>query len=463
MSFVAYDIGFLVLFTLFVVKFLHKRRNNLKRQGLMYLYRTRVGINFIEKFSSKYYRILKPMQYVIVACGYLLMGFMLWMLARIVYLYSTSDKFITLTKIPPVLPLVPYLPSIFKVDFLPPFYFTYWILIIAVVALVHEFAHGIFARLNKIKVHSTGFGFLGPFLAAFVEPDERQMQKAKKFPQLAILAAGTFSNILVMLAFMIIIVIFFMMFFVPAGVNFNTYATAAVNVSAITSINGVALNQLSTLNNSIATITAGNLSFFAPGDSVQKAIASKVPYVIMYEDAPAIRAKLKWPITEFGEKKVTSPEQLKEAISNSLPNQIVTITTREDGHDGSYDIKLGERNGKAYLGIGLVEPNNGKIGTFVYKAVSTFKKPFVYYEPRLLGDFAEFIYDLFWWMILINMSVALVNMLPVGMFDGGRFFYLTIWGITGSEKAARNSFKIATWLILASLVWLMVRWALVYY
>ena len=30
---------------------------------------------------------------------------------------------------------------------------------------------------NKVEIKTTGFGFLGPFLAAFVEPDEKQMQK----------------------------------------------------------------------------------------------------------------------------------------------------------------------------------------------------------------------------------------------------------------------------------------------
>jgi len=383
---------------------------------------------------------------------------MLWMIGRIVYLYTVSDAFIQVTKIPPVLPLVPYLPSIFKVDFLPPFYFTYWIVIIGIVAVVHEFAHGIFARLNKIKVHSTGFGFLGPFLAAFVEPDEKHLQKAKKFPQLAILAAGTFANIVTMLVFLVVMVLFFWATFVPAGVNFNTYATAAINVSEISSINGQLPSQVSNLNTSLVTIMVGNMTFLAPGNSIENAIESQVPYVIVYENAPAIKADLKGPIVSFGGTKVTNPEELREAIANAVPNQVVTITTKADGHDSNYDIKLGEKSGKAYLGIGIIEPRTGKITGWIYKATSAVKNPFVYYEARWGGDFSEFVYNLLWWMVLINFSVALVNMLPVGMFDGGRFFYLTVWGITGSEKAGARAFKIATWLILAALVWLMVRW-----
>ncbi len=71
-----------------------------------------------------------------------------------------------------------------------------------------------------------------------------------------------------------------------------------------------------------------------------------------------------------------------------------------------------------------------------------------------------FIKDFLWWIFIINLLVALFNMLPVGILDGGRFFYLTILGITHSEKIAKKSFKIMTQLILLSLIVIMVKWAL---
>ena len=78
-----------------------------------------------------------------------------------------------------------------------------------------------------------------------------------------------------------------------------------------------------------------------------------------------------------------------------------------------------------------------------------------------LGDFGIFIYNLFWWIVLISLSVALTNMLPMGMFDGGRFFMLTVWGITGNKKIAEGAFKWATWIILALVVVLMIKWVLI--
>jgi len=75
MSFISYDITFLVIFTLFVVIFLYKRRHNLKREGLLYLYRTKLGIQFIDWTNKKYGKILEKLQYIVVACGYFLMFF----------------------------------------------------------------------------------------------------------------------------------------------------------------------------------------------------------------------------------------------------------------------------------------------------------------------------------------------------------------------------------------------------
>jgi membrane-associated protease RseP (regulator of RpoE activity) len=63
-----------------------------------------------------------------------------------------------------------------------------------------------------------------------------------------------------------------------------------------------------------------------------------------------------------------------------------------------------------------------------------------------------------WWLAVINFSVALINMWPVGIFDGGRMFMLTVWSITGSEKFAQIAFKVATYVILGALLLLMIGW-----
>ncbi|MFP4112297.1 MAG: M50 family metallopeptidase, partial [Candidatus Woesearchaeota archaeon] len=78
--------------------------------------------------------------------------------------------------------------------------FFYWILCIFIIAIVHEMSHGIVARHYGIRIKSSGFAFLNVILpivpAAFVEPDENQLEKKKLHKQLGVFAAGPFSNII---------------------------------------------------------------------------------------------------------------------------------------------------------------------------------------------------------------------------------------------------------------------------
>ncbi len=470
--FTIYDLTFLVVFTLGVILFLYTHKKNLQRQGLLYLYRTKIGINFIDKFTKKFEKVLYPLQYIIVFSGFTLMFSMLWLLIKFSWSYITSPVIAQAIKIPVVIPLIPYLPEIFKIDFLPSFNFTYWIIVIAIIAIPHEFAHGIFARLNKVKVHSTGFGFLGPFLAAFVEPDEKQMEKLKKFPQMAILASGTFANIIFTIFFGIIMWLFFISAFVPAGVIFNAYATSVIDVSSINSINGINIvssDQIApALNNNISKIISNNSTYFVPSNSLKLAVENSVPRINVFDDSPAYEANLEGAITEINGGKITSYNQLHSVIVSHSSGDVLHIktayqkTVRENEVElKEYDIKLSERNGVAFLGIGRYESSRSGLLGSVYSVISSVKDPFTYYESSL-GVFGWFIYYLLWWTVLISLSVALVNMLPVGIFDGGKFFYLAVWGVTGSENIAKKAFKVSTWFILALIAALMVKWLLLF-
>ena len=162
MSFLMYDIILLIVFSSFIVWFLYTKRKNLKREGILYLYKTSWGIKLINYVGTKYKRTLKVLSYISIGIGYILMIGIIYLFAQIIYLYAAFPGIVRAIKIPPIMPLIPYLPSIFKLDFLPPFYFTYWIVILAIIAVTHEFAHGIFAKRYNIGIKSTGFGFLGP-------------------------------------------------------------------------------------------------------------------------------------------------------------------------------------------------------------------------------------------------------------------------------------------------------------
>ncbi len=461
-AFTIYDLLFLAAFTIAVSVFLYTRRKNLQRQGLLYLYRTQVGVRFIDKFSKKYSRLLHSLQYLIITSGFLLMAGMIWMLIRFSWFYLTSPVAAKALKVPVLIPLVPYLPDIFKIDFLPSFNFTYWIIIIALIAIPHEFAHGIFARLYQIKVHSTGFGFLGPFLAAFVEPDEKSMAKLKKSQQMTILAAGTFANVIFFIIFALLFWLFFAIAFTPAGVNFNTYSTSIINTSSISLPSNFSLDE------EFIEINSNGQKYFTNPKLLQQTLDSGIEQLIVFDDSPALNASLQGAIAEINGIKVTSFDELRSTLASFNPGEEVEIKTfyqesvrSNNIEERSYTLQLAERDGKSFLGIGIAsQQSNGLLG-YIFTSISKIKDPFIFYQSSL-GTFGWFVYYLLWWSVLILISVALVNMLPLGIFDGGRFFYLAVWGLTGSEKIGRKSFSLSTWLLLALLLALMIKWALIF-
>jgi len=479
MSFIVYDITFLVIFCLFVFIFLYRNRKNVKREmGFAFLYRSQTGIEFINYVGKNYQKTLKTLRYFIIVIGYLLMGTILFLIGKSLYLYFRYPVEITkIVKAPPIAPLIPYFPQIFNMEsFFPPFYFTYFLVAIAIVATVHELAHGIYLRYNKVKIKSTGIAFFGPIPGAFVEQDERGMKKVSKINQMSILGAGVFANVITGILFFIIWVGIFYITFIPAGATFNTYAFDIVNISSISEIGGVYLanptNQvllsiikknnltndliLNSDGNSIifTKIAADGQNYFITIETLKEQLQTGGNKLFLYEDYPAINVGLKGTIVGIDGNEIKTYDELAKIMENYSPNNKINITTNFDGKVLEYEIILKENSEnpkKPMIGVGnnLIKTNSAE--TFAF-----FKKPFTEYKTK--GEFYLFLYYLIFWVFLINLLVAIFNMLPVSILDGGRFFYLTIFGITGNKKIAS---KIYSWLgriILFIFILIMVMW-----
>jgi len=468
MNFIVYDLSLLVIFAIFIAIFLYRGKKNLQKDGLLLLYRTSWGIKLINHVGNKYKKTLRVLSYVTIGLGYVLMGMMLYLAYQIVRIYIFLPWVVTEIKIPPITPLIPYLPQVFKIDFLPPFYFTYWIIILAVIAITHELAHGIFAAYNKIRIKKTGFGFfpffLPVFLAAFVELDEKKMAKEPKFKQMAVLSAGTFANVITAALFFVVIWLFFTSAFIPSGIIYDEYAYSFVGLSAITMVNGISVDNptnetvFNFMNNGTDNEIIANGERYIALLGIPKDNSSEL---VLYQDAPAINAGLSPVITHIEGELVEDRETLTEILGRYGPGDVITIThmaneTTSENAEVTLNADPSDPE-KAWLGIGFFDQKRRGIMGTVYTLLSSFKDPHVYYKSRF--EASLFIYNLLWWLILISISVALVNMLPVGIFDGGRFFYLTVLGITKSEKFAKKSFKVVTWFFLLVLVLIMVFWA----
>jgi len=72
----------------------------------------------------------------------------------------------------------------------------YFLLAAPIVLVIHEVAHGIVARLEKIKVKSGGFAIIIALIAGFIEPDEEEFNRARRISKIRVIAAGSTSNML---------------------------------------------------------------------------------------------------------------------------------------------------------------------------------------------------------------------------------------------------------------------------
>jgi len=457
MSFIAIDLTLLFIFVLMTIVFLYTHKKNIARQGLLVLYRTKIGLEIIDYVSKKYSKLIKPLQYVVIVSGYILMAIITWFILKFSWVYLTTPGLAKALKIPVLTPLVPYIDKVFAPGLLPPFYFTYWIIIIAIVAIPHEFFHGIFAKFSKIKVHSTGFGFLGPLIAFFVEPDEKTMNKSKIKDQMAILAAGTFANLLVTIISAIVMILFFYATFVPSGVIFSTYALSPLNNTNLSIAGNVSFG-----NNAYLELTQNNETYIT-SQSIQQYINNEsVPIIPVYDNSPAFDVQMEGVISKIDDIAIRSYNDLNRTLSAHSPGDSVLVETISGNKTSNYQITLGDNNGRAYLGVGFSQPKRSGLFGWLYSLVDKVKHPEVYYQSNI-GEFGIFINDLLWWLFLINLSVALMNMLPLGIFDGGRFFYLTILSITKNKKVAEKAFKVSTWFFLLLVLALMIKWLSIFF
>jgi len=469
-SFVVYDLIFLVLFTVAVVIFLRTRRKDLGREGIIFMFRTQAGVDAIEWVGSKFKGLLHSLKYLIITVGFVLMAAMVWMLAQTVSIYVLHPEITKLVKAPPIAPLIPYFPRLFGMQsFFPPFYFTYFLVALAIVAVAHEFSHGIYMKLFGVKIKSTGLVFLGPILGAFVEQDDKSFKKKTKIEQMTVLGAGVFANVIIALIFYGLYVAFFFSSFTASGYVFNGYTAYEVPVGSIESVGADVGPMMVFVGGGIAQanlteVNVENRTYYVSAqvrDRILQGVDLADKTAVIIEKSPAMVAQMRGAIIMANDVEIRGQEDLREFLESKNPGETVIFTTEDYDGVKEYELVLGEHPSDpsmAYVGVSSPQRNPKGIVQNFLAAFMNFKDPATYYKPSWNGNFVEFVYHLFWWVMIINLLVALFNMMPLGMLDGGRFFYLTTLGITRSKKVAKWAFKIATYAILFVFLLLMYIW-----
>jgi len=372
-------IVFITILTLLIVRYRKKWNIQKILFPVLYvgMYRTKWGIKWMQKTADKFGKVIRFLGYLGVVIGFAGMALIAFELIR-----NTFALFLQ-PSAPQAVGLV--LPFKVKGAFFVPF--SYWIVSIFIIAVVHEFSHGIVAKAHGIKIKSSGFAFLAFILpiipAAFVEPDEKMLAKAKIKKQLSVFAAGPFSNIL--LAFILL------------GI-----ATVAVPpiAAGLNDFDGVMLSNV-------------------------------------LDDLPAATAGI-----EIGEKitgvdgaAISTVKNFTQALKDKSPGQQVRITTDK----GEYEVTLTENptnKSKPYLGV-IIE-QSARIKPAVEDKYGAF-----------LPQMAKWSIGLLFILVILNLGIGLFNLVPVGPIDGGRMLHVVLHKYLKKELAAKIfSFISFTFLIL---------------
>jgi len=147
--------------------------------------------------------------------------------------------------------------------------FIFGIIGLATVIIVHEFSHGILARVEKINIKSIGLMLFAVLPGAFVEPDEEDMENAKKTSRMRVYAAGSIANMsLFVVAFLIMISI--SNFAIPGTFHESGLEIQKVNDGTpadnilkpgmiIKSINGHSVSDTASYSKAISTLIPGEM------------------------------------------------------------------------------------------------------------------------------------------------------------------------------------------------------------
>lgn len=357
---------YIFIFYLLIILFFFIKRKQLDYQAkIIILYRMKFGLKFIDRMTSRFREWIVLLGYIGVGVGYLGLVLISYVLIKTLYDLITVPSAVSGVSL--VLPGI----NIPGVGILP---FWHWLLAIFVIAVVHEFSHGIVARAHNINVKNTGIVLLGPIIGAFVEPEEKELVKEKDIKQYSVYAAGPFSNIiLAVIALLMLNLIFYPVqqnMVEPAGFSFGAFYNQNFSIT-----------QSGIVPGTIITGISGQ------------------------------------PASDFS--------KISDILSCLPPGKEVSLETR----DKTYYFKLGsnpDNPEKSFMGITQVK-NEFEVKE---KYLSGWGKVW-YWLVSQINEFLK-------WIFILSLGIGLFNLLPLPIVDGGRMMQVIMHKIHGQKKGERR-------------------------
>lgn len=359
-GFLSMDLLLFLLFLTAIALFIYWKRSEVRREGIMIIHRTRKGVSTIDNIARKYPGLWGKLAAAGVVVSVLAMFAGAYMLFDQAYkIYSGSSKTPGVGLLLPGPASTPVtLPGLFIIPW------WIWVVGIAVVMFPHEIAHGIVCRLEKIRIKSVGWLFLLFLPGAFVEPDEKQLQRSGRSVKMKVYAAGSFANIIVGLLLLALLSAWFSFGFQQGGVAF-----------------------------------------------------------FVVNDTPASRANLSGSIIEMDGVPVKSHEEISSLLEQKKPGDTVDVKTLSNG-----EIIPAVKLGLGGSGTAGAVVQGSEMRSYSITLAEHPEKPgralLGIANPVPAGSFAGpvLLYLILFWAFLFSIAIGVINLLPIKPLDGGLLF-----------------------------------------
>lgn len=366
--------------------FLYIRRKKVEVQGkVMFLYRTERFNKLMKRIADLSPRFWKSFGLLAIPVGFIAMSTVLALLL------AQSWKILTTPGIGPQAQLLlpgPTTQSVGPIQFISVWIFLFAVLVIFI---VHEGMHGVVANAWKLKVKNSGIGLLAIIPLAFVEPDEKQLQKQPVKVQLSVFGAGALANFITAIALILL----------------TTLAIIPAAAGMVDQLPGVKIESV------VAGFPAEQSGLRA-GDIIVKANGVSV----------------------------SETQDLINILTAAKPDDTIVLETSEKRFE-MQSIENPKDKAKAYVGINFrqnFEYDQTLIGKYGEKFVSG-----VY-------GVAQSIIGLFNITAVLNVLIGAINLLPLGPIDGGRMADLALRTLVKNQNRAKKAFAFLTYLSLGLLL-----------
>ncbi len=371
------------------VYFSHRRGllepRHLQAAGPFLMWKTVRGRQLIEKLArpKRFWRIFGDLSLVIVGLTMAATTILLIWEATIVQTPAVRENAPSpqlLLGLPGINPLIPLWYGIFG---------------LAVAIVLHEFSHGILARVAKVRIRSLGVIFFLVPIGAFVEPDEDEMKALPRRQRARLYAVGPATN-------MILAVLFAFLF------------------------SSVMMSSVQPLHDGV-----GIVSFTSPVSPIQSA-GVQANTVITAVNGTEVHS-----YADF--------TRVKQAL---VANLTIPLTTYDGTNYRTYTVTLGtDASGGPLFGFYGVDTtteyyhplsNPSRFGGIPGSILVYISLPFTGYAPiqsphvefyRVVGPLSAIPAPLFWilvnvmyWLFWLNVMLGATNALPAVPLDGGYIF-----------------------------------------